>query len=146
MRNWDEDVIKARVLYAQTMGSLRNGKHTIADYIHGSKSWDALAENEKKKKEEIASALMTIMNEYDILALGVRLNIIDEVFLFKALRGSIIRDWNNVAPLVSNYRASYKNESLCIEFEGLAAAWDKERSYKNGKKLNVTRRWQYFAR
>ena len=144
--NWDEDVIKARILYAQTRGMLGNEKHMIADYMHGSKSWDKFSETEKKKKEEIATALMAIMNEYDLLALGIRLDTIDEVFLFKAFRGSVIRDWDTLAPLVDNYRKTYDNEKLCIEFQGLADSWKKEISYKSGKKLNTTRILQYFAR
>lgn len=149
--NWDRDMIEARKVYANLLLTLSDNPQSIAEYCRVIKKAPkdqktiAYGVYQKDEKGEIAETLMTILNEYEILSLGVRMGIVDEGFLFKSLRGTILRDWKNLRPLVEEYRRRYSSDLMYIEFEGLSNAWDKNRSYVSGKKMKLTTKNQHFS-
>ena len=75
-------------------------------------------------------ALTRIMGDYENLALGVRKNILDEEYLYRWMRGALLNDWQELSPLVIEYRRMYNIPELYVEFEGLAAAWRNHKSYQ----------------
>lgn len=80
-------------------------------------------------KEKVA--LDTILNDYENLALGVRYDIIDELYLYRWIRSSLIADYNTLHPMIIELRQLGNDHKplLYIEFEGLANAWGKNESY-----------------
>lgn len=121
---WDNDVIKARETLENIRSNISGDVHKISDYC-------------ERKSTNIAevTALQLIMNDYENIALGVKMNILDETYLFRWMRGAVIQDWDTLNPLVSACRAKYKNSKIYIEFEGLATQWQRGRSYRTGRKI-----------
>jgi hypothetical protein len=63
------------------------------------------------------------------MAIGIRQGILDEEFAFRYMRSMTIRDWNRSSPFVTALRVQNNNSLIYVEFEGLAAAWQNNRSY-----------------
>lgn len=148
--NWDRDMIEARKVYANLLTGISDNPQLIAQYCRTNEKPKSDAKNlygiyARDEKVDIAETLMTILNEYEILSLGVRMDIVDEIFLFKSLRSTTLRDWKNLSPLISEYRRRYANNLIYIEFEGLANAWEKNRSYATGKEMKLTKKYQHFS-
>lgn len=122
--NWDEDVIKARETLAAIRDKISGNTHKISDYC------ETTTENIKDR-----TTLQLIMNDYENIALGVRMNILDETYLFRWMRSSVIQDWETLNPLVNAYRVKFSNPNIYIEFEGLTTEWQKGRSYRTGRKI-----------
>lgn len=122
--NWDEDLIRSRQDFARIKRALSQSKQSIAKYAE---------DNDSDDKDAIT--LQTIMNDYENIALGVRLNIIDEMYLCRWMKGALLRDWNTLSPLVTTYRHKLNNPAVYIEFEGLAAAWSRGRSYRSNRSM-----------
>ncbi len=142
--NWNRDIIAARKVYAELLRNVGDDTQSIAKYCHGSVNLENFEETERTKHEDICNTLLTILNEYEIISLGVRLYIIDEDFLYKSLRGTTLRDWKQLTPLVTEFRRRYSSQVLYIEFEALVNACGKEYSYRTGKKMIETRKYQFF--
>lgn len=139
--NWDEDVIKARTLFSQLKEQGANNPQVISVYGYPLQNADEAA---KKIHEETAGTLRTILNDYENIALGIRANIIDETYLFRLFRGDFLRDWNALAPLVAAYRNRLGSQLIYVEFEGMTSAWEKNRSYRTGRKIKQARRKMVF--
>jgi hypothetical protein len=80
-----------------------------------------------KAHEEISGWLRTIINDYKFLSLGVKMNIVDEDFLYKAAKGAGLLDWKSLSQIVIAYRQKYTNPRVYIEFEGLVNAWEQDK-------------------
>jgi Domain of unknown function (DUF4760) len=130
--NWDEDVIKARRLFKQIREAVKEEPHEIAKFCDPNST--------DEKELEKSQTLQTIMNDYENLALGLRLNIIDENFLYRWMRSVVIRDFATLSPLVTAYRGRFANPEVYIEFEGLALSWQQDRSYRSGRRMRRTKR------
>jgi hypothetical protein len=153
---WDEDVLKARQIYALIKKEIRAKKISIATYCYVGDSVESPGQGvsppdnaaltpeaktlrDERLKQEIA--LTTILNDFENLALGVRHNILDEDYLYRWMRGSLLIDWDELSPLVTAYRhLRGRPVEIYVEFEGLAAAWGKNRSYRTGRKLKKSLR------
>lgn len=161
--NWDDDLIKARRLLRKVKNDLAENPGMIARYVADRPEEDKLVadtpqkENAKSQQQyvnefiETKITLQTIMNDYEGIALGVRLGILDEKFLFKYMKSTVLSDWRTLAPLVNAYRQTMKNQDIYVEFEGLANQWHSERSYCSGlraggrgRKLNTTKKQVLF--
>jgi len=132
--NWDEDVIQAREVFGRIKSDLAGSPGNISTFCYVRS--DLLNErllkmSEAEKNEYIAKCvtLLTILNDYENIGLGVRHNILDEGFLYRWMRGTLLDDWDALSPLVAEYRQQKKRPEAYIEFEGLAAAWNRGRSY-----------------
>jgi len=131
--NWDKDVIAARELFGKIKRDVKSGKENITDYC---------VDNVEKNDEEYIRAcaqILTVMNDYENLALGVRHNIINEEFLFRWMRGTLLDDWKILQPLVTQYRQTRRVEAF-IEFEGMAIDWDRGRKYRKSWLTRILRR------
>lgn len=127
--NWDKDLIKNRRRYREIRDELLASKESIAKY-----------HSPAKDDMEDAVVLHNMLKDYENLALGVRHNILDEVYLCRWMRSTLIHDWTVLSPLVTAYRSVDKVPTAYIEFEGLATAWQNNRSYKNGRKIKTAKR------
>lgn len=127
--NWDKDFIEARKKFAETKASLKAEGKYLAQYA-----------DEKMDGDETTLSLQSILNNYENIALGIRYGILDEEYLYKWMRSTAIRDWAAFSSMVGAYRERYKVPEIGIEFEGLANAWQSQKSYETGKAMNHTRR------
>ena len=105
------------------------------------------SEIDKLKSEHIETSghLRTIANDYEYLAIGIKMDIIDERFVYDAMRSAVISDWQSLSHLATGYRKKFSNDVFYKEFEGLAAAWGCRRSYRTGRKVG-TQRWRPWGR
>ena len=121
--NWDEDVIEARQGLRRILNTLKLEGAAISKYaaeeyklaleidpLTDKKNVEpinppqimptgqALSPADKFIKDKIT--LLSIMNNYENLALGVKHGILDEYFLFQYMRATLLLDWNALSPLV----------------------------------------------
>ncbi|MCB1391259.1 MAG: DUF4760 domain-containing protein [Rhodobacteraceae bacterium] len=122
----DHDVIASRIAFKNIKLELKKSKESIAKFHHPT----------NQEYVEKATTLRTILNDYENLALGIRYSILDEEYLHRWTRTTLIDDWNELMPLVTAYRSS-GSQNAYIEFEGLATCWDRGRSYKTGKSIKT---------
>lgn len=129
--NWDQDVIQARNQFGKIKSGLAGQAKSISHYCYTSARppIDG-AEADQVKHIADCTTLLTILNDYENIALGVRRNILDEVFLHRWMRGTLLDDWETLSPLVSEYRQRKSRPEAYIEFEGLAGAWKRGLSYR----------------
>jgi hypothetical protein len=145
--NWDDDVIKARRVFSELKEKFGVNPHEIAIYCH---PYDGLPKEHADFKknfsehEETSGIIRTIANDYENMALGIRMNIIDENFAYRSTRGNLIRDWHSLSPVVMSYRSKYNNNLIYIEFEGLFNAWENHRSYLTRRKMRRTMKRTFF--
>jgi hypothetical protein len=140
--NWDKDVIEARKIFARLKDEHKANPQGLATF--GYKPSDTASPDEKSKMESTAGILRTILNDYENLALGVRMDILDENYLFRLMRSTLISDWHTLSPLVTAYRNRANNNVIYIEFEGLTSAWQDDRSYRTKRKMYRTTRRAFF--
>lgn len=169
--NWDADVIDARGLFAEVKLETKINPQEISKYctdfftynqidkdsnkttkdaktlqeIFKTRNTDPETDKKAEKHNKTRRALLAILNEYENLALGVKLEIIDEEFLFRAIRGAAIADWKSLSPLVNGYRDRLQNKLAFIEFEALISAWERETSLRTGKKIKAAKKQQKFS-
>lgn len=150
--NWDEDVFNARRTFSTIRYELEKDptKH-ITKYFNPYKPSPNLSDNKKEKKRDYTQyinrqiAIETIMNDYENLALAVRYNIIDELYLFRWMRGAFLQDYQALMPVILERRSKGKRPLAYIEFEGLANSWTISRSYRTGNKLKQTHRISRYS-
>ncbi len=131
--NWDKDVIAAQTYFSSIKLELKDNLPDIAKYCIP----DADPDSAHSKR---CQALSNILSDYENVALGVRHHIIDEAYLFRWMRSTVIADWHTLSPLVAAHRYKRDNPNVYVEFEGLAAAWRQGRSFRNGRKLQRSNR------
>jgi hypothetical protein len=61
-----------------------------------------------------------ILNENEKLAIGIQFGILDKEFVKRAVKGTVIRDWQLSAPFVYKVRAATGRDMIYHEFEELA--------------------------
>lgn len=105
---------------------------------------DSDYEAERLKHQEAVITLRTILNDYENIALGIKLGILDEDYAYRYYRGTVLRDWEAVSPLVFTYRSKRGNSRLFIEFEGLAHAWENEFSFRTRGRLQFAQKKMTF--
>ncbi|CAA2158931.1 hypothetical protein MBRA_04179 [Methylobacterium brachiatum] len=96
------------------------------------------------RHQEAVITLRTILNDYENIALGIKLGILDEDYAYRYYRGTVLRDWEAMSPLVFTYRSKRGNNRLFIEFEGLAHAWENEFSFRNRGRLQFAQKKMVF--
>jgi hypothetical protein len=151
--NWDDDVIKARKIFSELKDEYSKNPNEMTKYCHPlqkpnePETEESIAKFEAStdKHEEISGVLRTIANDYENTALGIRMNIIDENFVYRSIRGNLLLDWHALSPIVTSYRAKYNNQLIYIEFEGLVNAWEQHKSYTTGRKIKRTEKKTLFS-
>lgn len=159
---WDKDFIAARLEYSRTKNELKKQNKSIAiyckdlpdaesppltSYVAGNPLHQGLANiasaiagreaSESPAAEHVRrrQVLSNILNDYENLALGIRMRILDEEYLYRWMKTSLLKDWDELSPLVTAFRHERNRPSIYVEFEGLAASWRENQSYLSGKSL-----------
>jgi hypothetical protein len=145
--NWDQDVIEARKIFTEIKQKLTNPQE-IAKYCHPLQQVTGDNPSNYTQKldshEKISGLLRSIANDYEFMALGIKMDILDEEFVYRAARGALIRDWAALSPLVIAYRQRHNSQLVYIEFEGLTHAWEQDKSYRSGRKMRPARKRIFF--
>lgn len=119
----DKDIIQARKLFV---------KVTAEGY-----DLMGLADPSKYDTDE-AGALRLLLNENEKLAIGIQFGILDKEFVCRAVKGTIIRDWQLSAPFIYKVRAATGRDMLYHEFEELAL------SFADNRKPQRSSRWRLW--
>lgn len=119
----DRDIIEARKLFVKATGE---GFDLMA-----------LADHSKYEEPE-AGAMRLILNENERLSIGIQFGILDEQFVRRAVKGTIIRDWELSAPFIYKLRSQTKRPMIYHEFEELA------RIMSDIKKPKRSSRWRLW--
>lgn len=106
---WDKDYIVARRVFIE----IRDGDQ--AKII-------AVAQATAQKDED-ASAVRTIMNDYELVASGIHRNILDDPFLRTFNRGTAIKDFDMMKPYIDEMRRVNGNDAIFAEFEKMVVRW-----------------------
>lgn len=65
-------------------------------------------------------AIKTVINEYELVAIGIQRGILDDVTYRRWFRSGVIRTWNHAAPFVLARRVQTNNQALWHEFDEMA--------------------------
>lgn len=108
----DHDMIQARSTFQ------RLTKEPAGLAVYGS---------EKKAQSEEARSIKMVLNDYELLAIGIERGILDDKTYRRWFRSAAVKDWRNAAPYVMAIRHRTSNDALFHEFEEMA------RRYRDGK-------------
>lgn len=106
---WDEDYQKYRKLFIK--------------YRDGAKVERLKLAQEDQQGTEEASAVRTILNDYELVAIGIREKILDERFLRVFSRKTFIDDFEKMKDFIDEIRRVKSNDAIFFEFETLAIKW-----------------------
>jgi hypothetical protein len=105
---WDKDFLNARNVFLK----LRNDQNGLIGW----------AQKDKESTDEVKS-IKAILNDYELIALGIDSWILDEEFYFNLVRGALLEDWDAAKPFVQEIRRRYNYDEYFKGFEGLADRW-----------------------
>lgn len=80
--------------------------------------------------EEESNSVRLILNDYEVMAIGVENGIFDLAIIKHYGRGTILRDWARTAPFIHKLRNELDNPYVYYEFEHLAHWLQEERKPK----------------
>jgi hypothetical protein len=122
---WDQDYLRERLAFS----TLRESGRSFAMYAHLDPTCD---EFKDRLKESLT--IQAILTDYENTAIGIRRGILDEEYLFRYTRSSLIRDWETASPYVIALRTKCRIPQIYVEFEGLASQWPNNKSYAKPKR------------
>jgi len=106
---WDEDYQKFRQIFiAIRDGDGENLTHLAQD---------------NEQSSELASAVRTILSDYELVAIGIKKKILDEDFLKVYYKTTLVRDCIAMMPYIKERRRVRDNQAFYIEFQKLARKW-----------------------
>jgi hypothetical protein len=112
-REWDKDYLEHKASFNR----LRDAEGGLAKWI--------CAEHRNTPE---ANSIRYIFNDYELTALGIARDVLDEALYKDWFRGSMLRDYRAAEPAVRAARTLVNNDQLYIQWENLAAKWNR----KNG--------------
>jgi hypothetical protein len=119
--NWDQDYIEKRREFL----SLRDSEKGLE--IYTDKAPPGMDADEFSRHR---AAIFAILNDRENTAIGIRRGILDEEYLYRYTRTGLIDDWDASSALITAWRRQRKNPMILVEFEGLAAQWRNNMSYR----------------
>ena len=79
----------------------------------------------RDKVQELArSHILSIINNYEFIALGIREGALDESIYKRAVYSQVMRDWKAMKAFVMELRRQNQIDTLFQELELLAKRWD----------------------
>ena len=87
--------------------------------------------SEENEKTEETQSIRLVLNEFELVAIGIWRGIIDEKFYRLWFEASVIQFWKHADPFVSTLRNRTENPALYKEFQAMAVWFDNgERPHK----------------
>ncbi|MCP4327556.1 MAG: DUF4760 domain-containing protein [Alphaproteobacteria bacterium] len=110
-KEWDSDYIEARKVF---LG--------LRDEDPGLVEW---AKPEHRKTPQVTNIKNTL-NDYELIAIGIKENILDEELYKRWFRSSFLKDWHKSRDFIVTLRERDGVPTLFCEFEWLAKKWGAE--------------------
>jgi Domain of unknown function (DUF4760) len=97
-----------------------------ADFIKARRTFIALARQEgglapwaeeDKQNSEECQLLRLVLNDFELVSIGIQRNIIDEEFYKRWYKSGVIKNWQYASPLIARLRERTGNQNLFHEFE-----------------------------
>lgn len=110
----DHDMIKARQTFQR-----------LAREPDGLSRWGS----EENKLSEEARDIRLVLNDYELIAIGIERGILDDKTYRRWFRSAVLKDWRQAAPYILAVRTRVNNDAIFHEFEEMV------RRYKEGKPL-----------
>jgi len=107
-KEWDKDYITAK-----------NEFNKLRDSPSGLAMWAA---DEHKHSEQL-NIIRNTLNDYELIAVGIREGILDEALYRRWFKPSLIKDWTKAKEFVQAIRVRENTELIFCEFEWLAEKW-----------------------
>jgi hypothetical protein len=84
--------------------------------------------------------VLMFLNHYELIAVGFRSGVVDKSFYAEYMRGTVLRNWRTVKPLIERMRAENAVQNprpakIYEHFEALAAEWEwetRQETYMHG--------------
>lgn len=76
-----------------------------------------------KADSEEATVIKSVLNHYELVAIGVRQKTLHENIYKRWLRSGFVKDWIESKPFVVQLRQNTQNHKIYCEFESLARRW-----------------------
>ncbi len=77
------------------------------------------------RKQSLLRTLRNICNDHELTAIAIEEHVIDENFLKKWSRSSLIDDFEKLKPYIQAVRDKIGNKAIFVNFENLARRWSK---------------------
>ncbi|WP_460275114.1 DUF4760 domain-containing protein [Celeribacter sp. ULVN23_4] len=107
---WDSDYLKAR-----------NEFNVLKNTPPGLAFWTS---EDHAASPQIAT-IRSVLNDYEMIAIGIEEDILDEDLYLKWFRSSLLKDYELSKDAINSLREKHKVPSLYDRFELLAVKWEK---------------------
>lgn len=124
---WDEDSIKAS-RYFNKIARPADRSVNIKQMEKSDKPLTQWAAPEHRDRPE-AQNIKLVLNDYELIAIGIRHEILDEEIYISWFRGGLLRDWHLSSGFIDDLRNNDNAPRLFCEFEALAIAWESGEYY-----------------
>ncbi len=71
------------------------------------------------------------LNDYELIAVGIRQGILDENFYKQWFRGSVILNWRKSKEFVEKIRIRENRDEIFCELQMLAECWERDQSVQH---------------
>lgn len=112
-KQWDKDYIAARETYLTIQRKGLDPSHFILPDDH-----------EFAEAKAYCEALRNITNDYELTAIAIQQNVIDEDFIKQWHRSTMIRDFKVLSPYIYAVRTKAGSDRIYREFELLVRRWE----------------------
>ncbi|MEO1040827.1 MAG: DUF4760 domain-containing protein [Pseudomonadota bacterium] len=83
---------------------------------------------EDKRESREASIIRNLLNEYELIAIGIEQKLYDEVLYKYFWKGALLDDWEATIDFIDLVRRRTKNPEIYRQFSNLAERWSKEKN------------------
>lgn len=119
-KQWDKDYILARSMFNSAKS---NGPNGILDSVKASDQTDTMDQD----KLSMPSAVRSILNDYELMFIGVEKGVLDESVINRLRCSTVIDDYHNAKSYIEWMRADLNNQKLYEVFEKYATKWEAEK-------------------
>jgi len=118
---WDKDSVEAQNMFISL--ALHSKE---PDDGQGLEFWA----NSRHSNSQQYQMIRSVMNDYELIALGIRKGIIDENFYKFFYKSAVLSHWDYAEAYVNKLRGLKKNGNIFIEYENLVRHWKNDEIYE----------------
>lgn len=111
------------LLTQRTDQNLIESKKAVGAIHNNGGDFTSLATRDKAL-DDTRSHILSIINNYEFIALGIREGALDESIYKRAVYSQVMRDWRAMKAFIMELRRQNQIDTLFQEFELLAKRWD----------------------
>lgn len=114
------------LLTQRTDQNLIESKKAVGAIHNNGGDFTSLATRDKAQ-DETRSHILSIINNYEFITLGIREGALDESIYKRAVYSQVMRDWRAMKAFIMELRRQNQIDTLFQEFELLAKRWDQQK-------------------